>query len=407
MRNKKKMIINNVNIDFGAMNIGMKDPKPPNGGWVWVWGYQQLSELGNNLFTRVSSPIQTTAGGYTWIACCAGKNHSGGIKSDGTLWTWGYNSTGQLGDNTQIQRNSAVQTIAGGTNWKQVSMGYGVSGAIKTDGTLWMWGSGFSGTIGDNTNGVASYKSSPVQTVAGGTNWSQISVADSFCAAIKTDGTLWTWGVGQYGSIGDNTVIAKSSPVQTVAGGTNWKQVAASHNVTAVKNDGTLWVWGRNNYGQIGDNTQIQRNSPVQIFGGGTNWDKVAIQSPQFYDSFSNGSAAIKTDGTLWLWGRNIYSNIGDNTNIAKSSPVQTVAGGTNWANVAMGGGGSTAATKTDGTFWMWGANSTGNNEGKLGDGTLLGRSSPIQTVSAGTDWKSFGCGQNHTIAIREIIYPG
>jgi alpha-tubulin suppressor-like RCC1 family protein len=144
------------------------------------------------------------------------------LEPPGALWTWGSNFYGGLGDNTTTNKSSPVQTISAGTNWKQVSCGYHTA-AIKTDGTLWVWGSNSDGQLGDNTN---TYQSSPVQTIAGGTNWKQVAGGWFHTAAIKTDGTLWTWGSNFYGGLGDNTTTNKSSPVQTIAGGTNWKQVS-------------------------------------------------------------------------------------------------------------------------------------------------------------------------------------
>jgi len=397
------MIINNVNIDFGAMNIGMKDPKPPNGGAVWVWGLNNFGVLATGTSgDKYSSPIQTIAGGINWRQVSLGTDNSAAIKNDGTLWTWGLNNLGALGDNTNINKLSPVQTIAGGNNWSKVSAGSGFAAAIKTDGTLWAWGWNGSGQLGDNTNIV---KSSPVQTIANGTNWAQISCGAFSSCAIKTDGTLWTWGASNNGQLGDNTTISKSSPVQTVASGTNWKQVANGYFVTAVKTDGTLWTWGNNAYGSLGDNTTISRSSPVQTVASGTNWNTVPLNNPLTGDTFGYVTGGIKTDGTLWLWGRNIYGTIGDNTTIAKSSPVQTIAGGTNWANVSLGP--AAAAIKNDGTLWMWGANQNGSNEGRLGDNTVINRLSPVQTIAGGTDWAQVGVGTSGVIALRTIIFPG
>jgi len=151
--------------------------------------------------------------------------HCAAIKTDGTLWTWGRENYGQLGTNTTTNKSTPVTTFAGGTNWKQVSTGRFYCAAVKTDGTLWTWGRGNYGQLGTNTT---TNKSTPVTTFAGGTNWKQVSGADSHCAAIKTDGTLWTWGQGV--ALGTNTTTDKSTPVTTFAGGTNWKQVSAGGN---------------------------------------------------------------------------------------------------------------------------------------------------------------------------------
>ena len=152
------------------------------------------------------------------------------LFSDAGLFTWGLNANGQLGDNSITHRSSPIQTVSGGTNWKLVATGAYHTAAIKTDGTLWLWGHNGDGQLGDNST---TPKSSPVQTVAGGTNWKQVACKGSNTAAIKTDGTLWTWGRNTNGQLGINDITHRSSPVQTVSGGTNWKSVATGDYHTA------------------------------------------------------------------------------------------------------------------------------------------------------------------------------
>jgi alpha-tubulin suppressor-like RCC1 family protein len=358
------------------------------GNTLFVWGRNGYGQLGDNTSVAKSNPVQTVTGGINWKQIASGTYHTEAVKVDGTLWCWGYNNQGRLGDNTTTNRSSPVQTVTFGTNWKQVSCGYHNTAGIKTDGTLWNWGYNYNGQLGDNT--IVS-KSSPVQTVAFGTNWKQVSSGYYNRAAIKTDGTLWCWGKNSYGQLGDNTTTQRSSPVQTVAFGTNWKQVSCgtySSYTTAIKNDGTLWCWGYSGYGQLGDNTGTQRSSPVQTITYGTNWKQVA--------SGGNHTAAIKTDGTLWCWGKNSYGQLGDNTVTQRSSPVQTITYGTNWKQVSCGLN-HTAAIKTDGTLWTWGDNAT---YGQLGDNSTTKRSSPVQTIAYGTNWKQVGCGFYHTAAV-------
>ena len=154
------------------------------------------------------------------------------------LWGWGTNTSGQLGDNTAITRSTPVTTFSGGANWKQVSCGSVHTAAIKTDGTLWGWGLNTSGQLGVNDT---INRSTPVTTFAGGTNWKQVAGGGEYTAAIKTDGTLWTWGLNTSGQLGDNTIITNSTPVTTLTGGTDWKQVACGQEYTsAIKTDGTL-----------------------------------------------------------------------------------------------------------------------------------------------------------------------
>ena len=359
-------------------------------GTLWLWGSNTYSQFGDNTFTDRSSPVQTVAAGTNWRLVGNGSYHTMAIKTDGTLWLWGRNDNGGLGDNSRTRRSSPVQTVAAGTNWRLVAGGWYHSGAIKTDGTLWTWGLGTSGQLGDNTSAS---KSSPVQTVSGGTNWKLLSAGSDHTMAIKTDGTLWNWGDNASGQLGDNSTTRRSSPVQTVSGGTNWKSVDGNHYYTAgIKTDGTLWLWGSNSYGQLGDNSTTSRSSPVQTAAAGTNWKSVACGL--------RATAAIKTNGQLWTWGLGSDGSLGNNAITHRSSPVQTAAGGTNWKSVGAGHL-SMAAIKTDGTLWAWGYNGAGQN----GDNSTTKRSSPVQTVSGGTNWRSVSCGFYFTAANKHTRF--
>ena len=359
-------------------------------GTLWTWGSNPFGQLGDSTQTSRSSPVQTITGGTTWQQVACGQSFTAATKTDGTLWTWGFNGTGQLGDSTQASRSSPVQTIALGTNWKQVSAGSIHTVAVQADGTLWTWGRNNLGQLGDSTQ---TDRSIPIQTIVGGTNWNQVACGGNFTSAITKDGTLWTWGDNVWGQLGDSsnnsTVPARSFPVQTIAFGTNWQQVACGQNFTsAIKNDGTLWTWGLNSSGQLGDNTATSKSSPIQTLASSNNWQQVSMGY--------NFTSAIKTDGTLWTWGLNSNGKLGDSTTTSRSQPVQTIAGGTNWKQVACGQL-FTAAIKTDGTLWTWG----NNTYGKLGDNTRTSRSSPVQTIALGTDWQQVAGGYQHTSAIK------
>jgi alpha-tubulin suppressor-like RCC1 family protein len=365
------------------------------GDTLWTWGINSNGQLGDNTATNRLTPVTTFSGGTNWNQVPCGYRHTTAIKTDGTLWTWGFNNNGQLGNNTSgVNRSIPVTTFAGGTNWKQVAGGYAHTAAIKTDGTLWTWGTGTSGQLGDNT---ATSKSTPVTTFAGGTNWKQVSCAGNITSAIKTDGTLWAWGVNTYGQLGNNVALtSRSTPVTTFAGGTNWKQVSCgTFQTAAIKTDGTLWTWGRNSYGQLGDNTTVNKTTPVTTFAGGTNWKQVSCGREHI--------AAIKTDGTLWTWGMASFGRLGNNQASDRYSPVTSFAGGTNWKQVACGGY-HTSAIKTDGTLWTWGRNAYG----QLGNNTTqsFGISTPITTFAGGTNWKQVSSGREHTAAVTSGTDP-
>ena len=394
------MIISGVDISSApGMRTQLGRSKADEPGPLYAWGNNNFGTLGDNTNINKSSPVQTIGAGANWTqvsVSCGASQFAGGIKSDGTLWAWGNNQFGMLGDNTVIRKSSPVQTVAGGTNWSQIATGYSMCAAIKTDGTLWTWGRNNSGQIG-NSSGVASF-SSPVQTSAGGTTWRTVSASNESFGAIKTDGTLWMWGsnsVGSPGILGDNTTINKSSPVQTTAAGTNWSKISFGEtHAAAIKTDGTLWVWGSNGNGELGnaDATFATKSSPVQTISSGTDWQDIKLG--RWF------SIALKTNGTLWTWGSNQSGKLGDNSNISTSSPIQTVAGGSNWSFTA-GGKHFSAAIKTDGTLWTWGQ----NNYGPLGDNTSIAKSSPVQTIAGGTNWTSVSAGGYSILALTLFKY--
>jgi alpha-tubulin suppressor-like RCC1 family protein len=367
------------------------------GDELWTWGsggsISFPGQLGNNSTTNRSTPVTTFAGGTNWKQVSAVGGHTSAIKTDGTLWIWGSNNYGQLGTNDTINRSTPVTTFAGGTNWKQVSSANIHTAAIKTDGTLWTWGRNVFGQLGINN---AVNRTTPVTTFAGGTNWKQVSCGFDHTAAIKTDGTLWIWGRGDSGRLGDNNATTqKNTPVTTFAGGTNWKQVSTGGDFTAaIKTDGTLWVWGGGSPGQLGNNSIANKVTPVTTFAGGNNWKQVIASSVH--------TAAIKTDGTLWSWGQGSNGKLGTNDTIDRSTPVTTFAGGTNWKQVSSGGN-STAAIKTDGTLWSWGLGTSGQH----GTNDIISRSTPVTNFAGRTNWKQvISGGSNNTVAITAGINP-
>jgi alpha-tubulin suppressor-like RCC1 family protein len=362
-------------------------------GNLFTWGYNSNSQLGVNDTTSRSTPVTTISGGTNWKQVSCGYSHTAAIKTDGTLWTWGNGNSGLLGNAVTTNRSTPVTTFAGGTNWKQVSGGRFHTAAIKTDGTLWTWGNNANGQLGDNT---ITNKLTPVTTFAGGTTWKQVSAGDTHTAAIKTDGTLWTWGSNNNGQLGTNNITTRSTPVTTFAGGTNWKQVSSGiFHTAAIKTDGTLWTWGNAAFfGGLGTNDTTTRSTPVTTFAGGTNWKQVSCGY--------NHSAAVKTDGTLWTWGAGFYGQLGNSVASNRITPVTTFAGGTNWKQVSCGGGsssGNVAAIKTDGTLWTWGS---GSNV-QLGNNSTSNTSTPVTTFAGGTNWKQVSCGLKHTAAVTYI----
>lgn len=327
----------------------------------------------------VTISIQVTA--QCWQNISAGTLHTLAIKNDGSLWAWGDNTYGQLGDGSGIGKNTPVR-IGTANNWSKVDAGYYHSVAIKTDGSIWAWGSNGSGQLGDGTD---IDKNEPVQ-IGTATNWNQISAAFDFTIAIKNDGTLWAWGSNFYGQLGDGTTIDKNIPTQTGAA-TNWAKIAAGfrHSI-ATKTDGTIWAWGINPSGQLGDGTNIVKTSPAQI-GIATDWNQISAGVEH--------SIAVKTNGTIWAWGSNFYGQLGDGTNTDTNVPIQ-IGIANNWSKIGAGEYHS-MVIKTDGTLWGWGTNFWG----QLGDGTAFNdKKIPTQT-GTGSNWNQVVAGNGHTIATQ------
>jgi hypothetical protein len=193
------------------------------------------------------------------VKVSAGSYHTCAIDTNGSLWCWGDNWYGQLGDGTNVGKDVPVQVS--GTNWFSVSAGDGHTCGIKTDEILWCWGDNWYGQLGDGTN-VG--KNVPVEV--SGTNWVSVSAGGEHTCGIKTNGTLWCWGRNNYGQLGDGTNVGKNAPVRV--SGTNWVSVSAGkYHTCGVKTDGTIWCWGRNNYGQLGDGSLLflDRNVPTLV----------------------------------------------------------------------------------------------------------------------------------------------
>ena len=366
-------------------------PLDPHGDYynLYTWGSNSFGNIGTNSTVSTSSPVIIGTSLTTWISHSLTGRSAGGIKStnnvNGSLYTWGNNAdSGQLGDSTIINKSSPTQ-VGSLTNWSKIGVGTNFMLAIKSDGTMWSWGSHVYGEMGDNTAGTAAGRSSPVQ-IGADTNWSKLAVGGAVSLVIRSTGTLWSFGYNSHGALGLNDRNSRSSP-SIIGAGTDWAFAAVGNsNSAAIKTNGTLWTWGRDLNGEAGQGSTLRRSSPVQV-GALTNWKYVSLSRS------STNAIAVKTDGTLWTWGGNSTGQLGNNTVVNSSTPGQ-VGILTDWSLVSTDGG-TCIAIKTNGTLWAWGlatAGETGNND-------LTNRSSPIQIGSL-TNWTSLATGQNICQAI-------
>lgn len=327
---------------------------------LYSWGNNSNGQLGNNTTVNRSGPVQISA---SWVFISEGEsNFSLGIKSNGTLWSWGVNTSGQLAIGNTQNRSSPTQ-IGSATNWLSASVypNGQSSGAINTLGQLWVAGDNTFGELGDNTT---INRSSLVQ-VSG--SWTMIRMGNS-TVGIDSNYNLYGWGQNTYGQVGDGTTINRSSPV--ILDGVNRyvnAYVADVHKI-AMREDFTLWSWGRNNTGQLGLGDTNNRSRLVQI--GLSSWYMASVHE--------GGGVAIKNDSTLWTWGLNTGGQLGDSTTANKSSPIQV--GSLGWKSITEYHNTTMHAVDQLDNIYGWGTNTNGD----IGDGTTVAKSSPV-LVTLGT----------------------
>jgi alpha-tubulin suppressor-like RCC1 family protein len=316
-------------------------------GTLWSWGNNSFGQLGLGNRTSFSQPIQVGILSY-WSQVANKNTFTAAIQSNGTLWSWGANSYGQLGRSSQTDVSSPIQ-VGLLSSWNQIATGSFFLLAIQSPGTLWACGYNSSGQLGQNN---LTNRSSPVQ-VGTLSSWAKISCGQSYWLAIQSNGTLWSCGENFFGQLGLSDQTNRSSPVQ-VGTESYWTQIACgARESAAIQSNGTLWTWGSNSFSQLGLNTSTLSNvfSPVQV-GTLSVWRQVTIGF--------NSTMAIQSNGTLWGWGLNSWGQLGLNTQqfLTVSSPIQSGTS-SNWTQV-FAGLGMCYGTQNNGSLWSWGVNSFG-----------------------------------------------
>lgn len=316
----------------------------PN-GTLWGWGNGSFGLLGNGTTSSSLEPEQIGIAS-DWKSVHAGLQFSLGIKDNGTIWAWGGNLDGNLG--TGSTTLSTVPIQVGTTTWKTVSAGGRHSLGIRTNGTLWGWGWNEYATVGD---GTTINRNVPV-LINNSTNWKMVSCNLTKSMAVKEDGTLWGWGLnapflGITSETGGQTLILIPTQIGT---DTDWKSVAVgSGHYLGLKNNNTLWAWGGGDTGQLGNGTTNNTFLPTQV-GTDTDW--------AFIEADAKSSFAIKTNGTLWAWGSNMWGRLGNGNESDLLIPTQITIE-TNWSVVSTSDA-ATVALKTDGSLFTWGTSSFG-----------------------------------------------
>ena len=325
---------------------------------LYCWGWNEYGQLGTGDTASASVPTEATAvtsASITPTQVALGQRHTCVLADNGTVWCWGYNYYGQLGDGTTEDRLTPVQVV-GLTNVIKISSGGLASCALKDDGTVWCWGYNNQGQLGD---GTTFNRSTPVQVV-GLSDVVDISSSGPHTCAVKNDGTVYCWGYNNHGQLGDGTIFTQRTPVQVVGLSGAIQVTAGIYHTCALKNDGTVWCWGDNTYGQVGDGSASDQHTPVQVPGLA---DIVGLSGGALH------TCAVKNDGTVWCWGYNSSGQLGDGTTLNRPTPVQVV--GLNNAVEITTGFCHVCARTGDNSVYCWGCNSYN----QMGDGSNVSSS--------------------------------
>ena len=322
-------------------------------GTVWAWGSNWFGQLGDGTTTDRHTPVQVpNLNNATAIAAGSSSAHTLALFDDGTVQAWGNNEFGQLGDGTTTNRHAPVK-VPNLNDIIDIATGSHRTIALHNDGTVWAWGRR-SGQLGDGTT-ISSFVPVQVQNLK---NITAIAAGFEHTVALHNDGTVWAWGWNCCGQLGDGTTVKRPVPVQVPNLNDITAIAADAYHTIALRNDGTVWAWGANCFGQLGDGTGgwgISRYTPVQV----QNLNNVTAIATGYHHT-----VALRSDGTVWAWGTNWFGQLGDGTTTARYTPTQVK----NLSNVTAisAGDNHTVALRNDGTVWAWG----GNQVGQLGDGT-------------------------------------
>ena len=325
-------------------------------GHLYAWGNNNRGQIGNG--ENGASSLDKTKNKKTpqrigtdadWQAIAAGYDFSLALKKDGTLYAWGANDSGQLGDGSTTNRNAPVK-IGSDTNWKNIIAGGAHSLALKSDGTLYVWGTNASGQLG---NGIRTGELKAPTKISSDTDWTAIGAGNAHSLALKSNGSFYAWGGNNFGQLGDGTNTARTAPTK-IGSDTDWKAIDGGLSQSlAIKRGGTLYLWGANG-----------AKSPRKQ-GSAANWAAIGLGINHFL--------ALTTTGELYAQGGNGNGQLGDGTTAPRNA-LTKIGADTDWAAIDVNATGSySLGLKKDGTLYAWGA----NDSGQLGDGSTTSKKSP------------------------------
>ncbi len=338
-------------------------------GNVLTWGSNINGQLGDGTLNQRTVPglVANFSGA---VAIAAGSEHTLALKSDGTVWSWGRNDNGQLGIGSQSPTSTPrtpVQ-VSGLANMVAIAAGQDFSAALRGDGTVWTWGGNGRSDLGDNSG---TRQTLPVRVTTLPTNIVAIAAGDLHMLALDATGTVWAWGQNSRGEIGDgSSAFTRDLPVALSSLANITSIGAGAEHSLARQVGGAVFAWGKNQDGQIGDSTRSDRNAPVRV---------AQLAASVAAAGGSAFSIALKADGTLSAWGYNFFGQLGNGgsaTSTTTPAPVSTLSG----VSAVSAGDNHVLALRNDGQVWAWG----GNGQGALGVPQVVGSATPVQVAGVG-----------------------
>jgi alpha-tubulin suppressor-like RCC1 family protein len=362
-------------------------------GQAYCWGYNSDGELGDNTRTNRHTPVAVQQGGVTFTSITAGGWHTCGLTSAGAAWCWGYNGNGGLGDNTTTDRTTPVAVQQGGVTFTSITAGENYTCGLTGAGATYCWGWNWAGQLGDNTT---TGRSTPVAVQQGSATFTSITGGRYHTCGLTGAGAAYCWGDNDNGQLGDNTTTERHTPVAVQQGGVTFASITAGwYHTCGLTGAGAAYCWGRNWVGQLGDNTTTERSTPVAVQQGGVTFTSITAGNVH--------TCGLTSAGAAWCWGWNGRGQLGDNTTTDRHTPV-AVAGGLSWATVVSSEAAShTCAVKASSQLiycWGW------NSNGQLGDQTTTDRSTPVQAwyfVTVGDTAVSFGIDPSLTFTVATV----
>ena len=375
-------------------------------GKVYGWGSNEFGQVGDGKTVQRTSPVADVGIGGLVVQAAAGDAHSLALLDDGTVVAWGFNGSGQLGNNSTTLSLAPVSPVLQSTTTPPpalsgimaIAAGLNHSLALSNDGNVLSWGQNASGQLGINTT-IDAKVATPVTTLAGQSIMA-ITAGPNHSLALRSDGKVYAWGANESGQLGDGKTVILKIPTQITALSNVVAVAAGAKHSLALRNDGTVWAWGANSAGQLGDKTTTARLVPVQVAGvlSGMLTGVVAIAA--------NGehSLALLSDGTVVAWGSNASGQLGYATGTSIFSKQPTLVGTPAGVVAIAAGTAHSAAVLGSGVTQTWG----GNWQGQLGDATRVGRYSPLPIAavdpapaSTATLVPGVAAGSSHTLKVE------